>query len=200
PDEARLLEAARIGLGALGIVTEVTFRVEPAFVLEAVEEPMAWDEVVDRFDELAEDNHYFEAYWFPHTDRMLTKRNNRTLDDPEPLSRARAYVDDELLSNTVFGALNRVGNLAPRTIRPLNQVAARALSARTFSDTSHRVFTSPRRVVFREMEYAVPRAAGLEAWREARRIVEAADWRVSFPVEIRVAPPDDVALSTAYDR
>src|SRR4051794_29548312 len=47
PEEARLLEAARIGLGALGILTAVTFRVEPAFVLEAVEEPLAWAEVVD---------------------------------------------------------------------------------------------------------------------------------------------------------
>ena len=41
---------------------------------------MPWDEVVDGFDELADGNHHFEMYWFPHTDRMLTKRNNRTLD------------------------------------------------------------------------------------------------------------------------
>jgi FAD-linked oxidoreductase len=200
PEEATLLEAARIGLGALGILTAVTFRVEPSFVLEAVEEPMTWAEVVDRFDELAADNHYFEAYWFPHTDRMLTKRNNRTLDEPEPLSRARAFVDDELLANTVFGALNRVGNLAPRTIRPLNQVAARALSARTFSDASHRVFTSPRRVVFREMEYAVPREVGMQALTEVRALIEQRDWRISFPVEIRQAPADDVWLSTAHER
>jgi FAD/FMN-containing dehydrogenase len=82
----------------------------------------------------------------------------------------------------------------------MNQVSARALSARTYSDVAHRVFTSPRRVVFREMEYAVPRATGLDALREVRRVVDASDWRISFPVEIRVAPADDVALSTAYDR
>jgi FAD/FMN-containing dehydrogenase len=82
----------------------------------------------------------------------------------------------------------------------MNQLSARALSARTYSDVAHRVFTSPRWVVFREMEYAVPRAAGLDALREARRAVDASDWRISFPVEIRVAPADDVALSTAYDR
>ncbi|NUR08471.1 MAG: FAD-binding protein [Nocardioidaceae bacterium] len=199
-DERRVFEGARIGLGALGVLTAVTFRVEPAFTLEAVEEPMAWDEVVDRFDELAADNHYFEAYWFPHTDRMLTKRNNRTVDDAEPLSRLRSLVDDVLLSYTVFGALNRVGNVAPGTIRPLNQVAARALSARTFSDASHRVFTSPRRVVFREMEYAVPREVGMQALTEVRALVEQRDWRISFPVELRHAPADDVWLSTAHDR
>jgi L-gulonolactone oxidase len=50
------------------------------------------------------------------------------------------------------------------------------------------------------MEYAVPRAAGLDALREARRVIEAAGWRISFPVEIRHAPADDIALSTASDR
>jgi FAD/FMN-containing dehydrogenase len=134
---------------------------------------------------------------------MLTKRNFRLdggVAEAEPIGRFRGWVDDELLSNTVFGLLTAAANRAPAVIPRMNQVSARALSARTYSDVAHRVFTSPRRVVFREMEYAVPRAAGLEALREARRVVEASDWRISFPVEIRVAPADDVALSTAYDR
>jgi FAD-linked oxidoreductase len=199
-EEATLFEAARIGLGALGIVTAVTFRVEPAFALEAVEEPMPWARVVDGFDELAEDNLHFEAYWFPHTDRMLTKRNNRAGGDLAPLSRLRAYVDDELLSNTLFGALNRVGDVAPRAIPGINRAASRALSSRTYTDVSHQVFTSSRRVVFREMEYAVPRAVGMAALTEVRALVEKEGWRISFPVEIRHAPADDVWLSTAYAR
>ena len=99
-EEVALFEAGRVGLGALGIVTAVTFLVEPAFALEAVEEPMTWSQVVDGFDDLVDGAMHAEAYWFPHTDRMLTKRNDRTLDDLAPLPRLRAYVDDELLSNT----------------------------------------------------------------------------------------------------
>ncbi len=90
PEEVALLRAARVGLGALGVLTAVTFWVEPAFALEAVEAPMSWDAVVDGFDGLADGAHHFEAYWFPHTDRMLTKTDNRTLDDLAPLSRTRA--------------------------------------------------------------------------------------------------------------
>ena len=198
--EASLFAAGRVGLGALGVLTAVTFHVEPAFTLEAVEEPMRWAEVLDRFDELADNHHHFEAYWFPHTDRMLTKADDRTLDDPDPLPRLRSYVDDELLSNTVFGGLNRVGNVAPRTIATINAVAARALSARTYSDASYRVFISPRRVVFREMEYAVPRAVGMQALTEVRALIEQRGWRISFPVEIRHAPADDIWLSTAHER
>jgi L-gulono-1,4-lactone dehydrogenase len=55
-------------------------------------------------------------------------------------------------------------------------------------------------VVFREMEYAVPREVGMEALAEARRLVERSGWRVSFPVEVRSAPADDVWLSTAHGR
>jgi FAD/FMN-containing dehydrogenase len=164
---------------------------------------MSWDEALGSFDEMAAGSDHCDMYWFPHTDQMLTKRNTRLgadLSEAQPVGRLRGWVDDELLSNTVFGVLTAAANRAPRVVPRMNQVAARALSERTYSDVAHRVFTSPRRVVFREMEYAVPRAAGLEALREVRRVVEASDWRISFPVEIRVAPADDVALSTAYGR
>jgi L-gulonolactone oxidase len=191
---------ARIGLGALGVLTTLTFEVEPMFTLEAHEYPMLWSEALGRFDELVADNHHFEMYWFPHTDRVLAKANNRTLDDPEPLGRFRHWLDDDFLSNTVFGLVNRVGNARPGWIPRINDVAGRALSERTYSDAPHRVFTSPRKVVFREMEYAVPREAGLDALRAARRWIEDSGLTISFPVEIRVTPADDIALSTASGR
>jgi L-gulonolactone oxidase len=195
-----VLALARIGLGALGILTSVTLRVEPLFTLAAHEAPMRWDEALDRFDELAGSNEHFEMYWFPHTDRLLTKRNNRSLEPAEPLSRFRAWLDDEFLSNRVFGWSNHLTNLRPALVPRLNDISGRALSERRYSDVPHKVFTSPRRVVFREMEYAVPREAGVQALREARALIDASDWRISFPVEIRVCPADDVPLSTAYAR
>ena len=50
------------------------------------------------------------------------------------------------------------------------------------------------------MEYAVPREAGLAVLAEARRAIDASGLRISFPVEIRTAPADDIPLSTAYQR
>lgn len=199
-ENADLFQAARVGLGAVGIITTVTFMVEPSFNLDAVEQPMRWDEATRRYDELVADNHHVDLYWFPHTDRMLTKCNNRTVDEARPLSRARRFVEDELLSNTVFGWVNRVGNALPPAIPRLNRVSARALSARTYSDASRRVFTSPRRVVFREMEYALPREIGMQALNEVRALIDASSWRISFPVEVRCAPADDIWLSTGHGR
>lgn len=202
-ENADVLEVARVGLGALGVLTALTFRVEPLFLLEAHEQPMGWDEALGTFDERAAAHHHLDMYWFPHTDRMLAKSNDRLdaeLAEAEPLHRFRAWLDDDFLSNTFFGALNTGANRAPGVIPRMNRMTSRVLSERRYSDVAHRVFTSPRRVVFREMEYALPREAGLAALREARRAVDASSWRISFPVEIRVAPTDDIPLSTASGR
>lgn len=195
-----LFQAARLGLGAVGVLTAVTFLVEPAFTLEAVEAALPWTEAVARFDTLVEENHHVDMYWFPYTDRVLVERNNRTLDEPRPLSRVGRVVGDDLLPNTVFGWLNRMGDAAPRAVPALNRLSAAGFSRRSYSDVSHRVFVSPRRVRFREMEYALPRAAGMPALQAVRRLVDAAPWRVGFPVEIRSAPSDDVWLSPAHGR
>jgi FAD-linked oxidoreductase len=198
---ADVFDLGRVGLGALGVLVSVTFHVEPMFLLEAHERPMGWRELLGSYDGLTAEHHHVDAYWFPHTDHCMVKTNDRLdapLSEARPPARLAAWVEDELLSNSLFGVLTRVGSLAPAVIPVLNGVAGRALSERRYSDLAHRVFTSPRRVVFKEMEYAVPRAQGLDALREVRAAIDASDWRISFPVEIRCAPADDVALSTSY--
>jgi len=198
--DPRLFEAARVGLGALGVLTAVTFRVVPAFLLRAQEEPMSWSEVLSRLDELTTANEHFEFYWFPHSEGCLTKRNNRSPGPARPLPGWRYLLDDQFLSNTVFGATCQVGRFAPAAIPAINAAAARALGARTYTDAAHRVFTSPRRVRFKEQEYAVPRAALAEELGEVRDLFRRRDWRISFPIEVRVTPADDVWLSTAHGR
>ncbi len=118
----------------------------------------------------------------------------------QPQPRWREWWDDEFLSNNVFGALVALGKKAPSVVRPAATVASRALGSRTFTDVSHRVFTSPRRVRFVEMEYAVPRADLVPVVRELVDQVERSDLRIAFPVEVRVAAADDITLSTASGR
>jgi FAD-linked oxidoreductase len=199
-ERPEVFAAARIGLGALGVVSAVTFAVEPVFLLTAREEPMPFDRVMAEFDALAAENEHFEFYWFPHTDSCNTKRNNRSQGPAAPLPAVRGWIDDELLSNGVFKAACAVGRAAPAAIPGIARVSSRALSARTYTDIPYKVFTSPRRVRFVEMEYALPREAAVEAIRELKATVERSSLRISFPVEVRVAPADDIALSTASGR
>jgi len=195
-----LFDAARVGLGALGVVTAITFRVVPAFLLEAREEPMQWSEVISRLDELTSENEHFEFYWFPHTEGCLTKRNNRSPGPPRPLPRYRYLLDDEFLSNTVFGATCRLGHAVPGVITTVNGLAGKALGSRSYVDAAYRVFTSPRRVRFKEQEYAIPRESLADVLAEIRALFARRDWRISFPIEVRVTPGDDLWLSTAFGR
>jgi L-gulono-1,4-lactone dehydrogenase len=198
--DPELFDAARVGLGALGILTAVTFRVVPAFLLEAREEPMRWDEVIDRLDEFTAANEHFEFYWFPHSEGCLVKRNNRADGPARPLPRLRYLLDDEFLSNSVFGLTCRLGNAFPPVIKPVNRIAAKALGARTYAEPACRVFTSPRRVRFKEQEYAIGREHLPAALAEIRALFAKRPWRISFPIEVRVAPADDLWLSTAQGR
>ncbi|MFE0762828.1 D-arabinono-1,4-lactone oxidase [Streptomyces smyrnaeus] len=199
-EERAVFAAARVGLGALGVVTELTFGVEPEFLLTAREEPMPFDRVTEEFDQLVAENEHFEFYWFPHTNSCNTKRNNRSAGPAAPLPRVRGWVDDELLSNGVFRAACALGKAVPATVPGVARVSSRALSARSYTDIPYKVFTSPRRVRFVEMEYAIPRTALVEALRELKALMERSHFRVSFPVEVRTAPADDIPLSTASGR
>ncbi|KUP97656.1 D-arabinono-1,4-lactone oxidase [Thermobifida cellulosilytica] len=199
-EEPDLFQAARVGLGAFGVVTALTMAVEPAFLLHAREVPMPLGEVLERLEELRTDNEHFEFFWFPHTELTITKRNNRSPGPARPLPRFRAWLDDEFLSNSVFEVVNRAARRLPGLIPAINQVSARALTAREYVDASYRTFASPRRVRFVEMEYAIPVEHLADVLHEMRAVFASGRHRISFPVEVRFAPADDVWLSTAYGR
>jgi len=196
------LRAVALGLGALGVLAEVTVQCVDAFCLRAEERPRTADEAFGTFlDEVAAQDHY-EFYWFPHTSQTLTKTNTRLPagTDPDGPGKVRRYVDDELLSNKMFRALCEVGVKAPRLVKPINQLTSRALSARTFTDVSTGVFTSSRNVRFGESEFAIPLEAVPEALRDLRNMIDRKGFRVSFPIEVRAAGADDLLLSTASGR
>lgn len=195
-----VLAAVRVGLGALGVITAVTFAVEPLFLLRAREEPMSFDRVTAEFDALHAENEHFEFYWFPHTGNCNTKRNNRSAGPADPPGALSGWFEDEFLSNGLLQAAGLLGRAVPAAIPPMARVASRALSARTYTDIPYKVFTTPRRVRFVEMEYAVPREAAVTALREVRAMIERSPLKVGFPVEVRTAPADDIALSTASGR
>ncbi|MGY4773022.1 D-arabinono-1,4-lactone oxidase [Kribbella sp. CWNU-51] len=194
--------AARVSVGALGVISALTLQCVPAFLLHAQEMPLPLGDVLDGFDELADSNDHFEFYWFPHTDIALTKRNNRVGPGvgPSPVGRVRGWVDDELLSNKVFELTNRLAVRRASLVPRINRIASRALSAREYVDASYKVFCSERNVVFRESEYAVPRENVVDVIRRLRDWIDTSGARIPFPIEVRVAAPDDIWLSTAYGR
>ena len=197
-----LFAAARVGLGALGIITTVTLQCEPSFALQAQEGPEPLEQVLEGIEDSATNNDHFEFFWFPYGKNALVKRNNRLPHEAEkrPLSKFREYFDYEIMENVGLGAVCRIGRMAPRLVQPLGSLMSNVLSTREYSDTSHRVFVTPRNVRFVETEYAVPRESLHDVLAELRALVPRLKDPVNFPVEVRVTAGDDIWLSTAHGR
>jgi L-gulonolactone oxidase len=118
---ADLLRVARVGLGALGVVTAVTIQCVPAFNLHARETIEQVDDVLADIDSFSRSADHAEFYWMPGGQRCQVKRNDRTDDPVRPQSRP-AYVRDKLLAeNVAFGlgcrVVRRFPSMAPTFAR-----------------------------------------------------------------------------------
>ncbi len=171
-DDPELLRAARVGLGALGVVAEATLRCVPAFRLRGVDATAPLEQTLERFEELSLANDHFEFYVFPHARTALTRTNNRTEEPARPRGRVSAYANDVLLTNHAFGLFCRLGRRMPAQIPRINRLVTRLAGTSHRVDRSDRIFASPRLVRFTEMEYALPRERTVEAVRRVLELVE----------------------------
>jgi L-gulonolactone oxidase len=192
--------AARVGLGALGVVTELTVRCVPLFSLRRIDEPQPLDEVLGSLESRVEDNDHWEAWVLPYSRVALTRRMER-LPGRAPVEGTGAmHRRQEAFENTVFGAACRLGRAAPRLIPRITRAIAAGSSRTVLTDVAHRVFANRRDVRFTEMEYAIPAAAAGTAVERVVDMIERRRLPVGFPIELRVVAPDDAWLSTAHGR
>ncbi|WP_404288613.1 D-arabinono-1,4-lactone oxidase [Glutamicibacter arilaitensis] len=201
-ENAETFQAARVSLGALGVITHVRMRCVPDYTLHTAERVEGIDEISKNFIDLSKATDHLEFFWFSGTRKALVKANTRlpagsSLDAPGKVSR---WINDELLSNGALQAICSLGAFRPQLVPGLNRLATAMLSDREYTDQWNRVFTSPRRVRFTEMEYALPLENFDVAFTELRAYLEKARVPVVFPIEVRTAAADDTWLGTASGR
>jgi len=199
---AELLPAVALGLGALGILVEVTLQCVPAFVMHAIDAPAPLDEVLESVHERVAAADHYEFYWFPHTDVALTKTTERLPESAvrRPLPKVGRWIDETLLSNGVYRAVCAGGVAVPAITPPFSRLAVKLTGDREYTDLSHRVLTQSRTVRFREMEYALPQDQIVPVFRTVQALIAKRGWRIEFPIEVRFAAADDRWLSTAHER
>jgi L-gulono-1,4-lactone dehydrogenase len=197
-EDGALLDLACIGLGVLGVTTSVTLGTVPAFYLRSVEERVPVAEVLDQLDSLVDSAPHFEFFWFPHTKMAVVKRHYPETSPPTNRMRLARAMEELLLENAALGLLCAAGNLRSGLIPPGMRLAARIAGNSTYVGRSFDVFTTPRLVRFVEMEYAVPLDAVESLLASVAAIIDRHDLRISFPVEVRVTPSENAALSTSF--
>jgi L-gulonolactone oxidase len=199
-DGGDALAAARVSLGALGVVSAITLRCVPRYTLHRSDAPRPLGETLDRLDAHVDASDHFEFWVFPYTRTALTRTCRRSDEPPAPPPAWRRALQEDVIENRLLELVCRAGRAAPRAVPRLNALVAGAMSASEVADHSHRVFATRRRVRFNEMEYAIPRAHAREATERVLAVIERRRLPIVFPLEVRFAAADDALLSTAYGR
>ena len=198
-----LLAAARVGLGALGIVTEVTLQCVPDYTLEYSAYWCRFDDVLQRIDTLNRENARVRLWWLVPSigprDGVIVTTMNPPGTAPGVMERA------ESLGTGTGQALEA----APLPM-DAESLAATAMVFRgrpdctrllRFVDRYEKVLSVPLLpVLHRECEYAIPVQSTADALRSLRRAVEEGGLSIKLPVEVRFVAKDDCLLSPARGR
>jgi FAD-linked oxidoreductase len=190
---------ARIGLGALGIVTQVTLQLGDAYKLDYRASKANFDDTLRNLEKYKQENRNFEFYWFPYTDTVQLKISNET-NEPVQDGAFKKYINQNLLENKVFGLLCRFGRTFSGNYQRINRILGWAVGNEKRINYSHNIYASPRNVRFKEMEYNIPAEHFDTVLRQVKATIEAKKYKVFFPLECRWAKADDIWLSPAYGR
>lgn len=185
-----VFEAARVSLGSLGVVTEVTLRNVPTHRLKRRVWIEPLDGLLERFDELAARHHSFECYLIPHCDQGVAI----TIDPTDEPVRPRGPEAD---NDAVMDMKRLRDALAwwPGARRWLMNRATEGFAPEEAVELWYKAFPSSRAVRFNEMEYHLPRERLLPTLRQVRETVETRHPEIFFPIEVRVVKGDDAWLS-----
>jgi len=199
--EPELFAAARVNLGCLGVVTEIAFRCVDGFHLEERLQLLDFDRVLGDLDRLVDDNDYLKLWWLPYTKQVQVYTFNRTAPQRRSYSLAET-LDETGLSSVAFTGLIKLSHKLPGIIPAMHELLQKIhFHDHRRVDRSDKIIkyagTIPRH---QETEYAIDRRHAAAAIDRTRQLIEAASYRVNFPLEVRFVAADDIPLSPASGR
>lgn len=206
-ENPEIFRAALVGLGALGILVEITFKIVPMFRLHAAERGHAYKKIVPSFTERSQGADHYEFSWMPGSKEVRTRRLTRLQllpDGFEPhfarLSRARRRGGDSVLNNGIFEPMLMLGAKIPATQKTLNVLATWGKGNRRYADLAPEVFTINRRVRQKSMEYAFPLERIPAVLAELQSSLGDMRDSIAFPLVVCSSASDNIPLSPAYGR
>jgi len=187
---ADVFEAARVNLGALGIVTQIQLQNMPKYRLKRETTCLPIDEILENADQIASANRNFEFYYIPFSGYGLMDVHNITEDAPS--------VSDKIDQNDGTQTLKQLRDWlswSPRMREYILSNEMQKIEKETTIANSWQNYAQERNVRFNEMEYHLPREFAVQAFREIRDLVEKNFNQVFFPFEFRFVKSDDIWLS-----
>lgn len=187
--ETEVFEAARLSLGALGVLTRLELQNVPSFRLEETIEVVPLARVLAEIATLKERHRHAETWVFPYGQTAIVKCLDESREEP---SGAAPGGRVETLALRLASESTR---FLPATKALWQKAVALVVGKTRRVGDSFKIFPSPREVRFHEMEYHLPAGRGPECLAELVHAVEKADLPVFFPIEYRYVAGDDLWIS-----
>lgn len=195
--DPELFSYLQVSLGLLGIITQITLRVVPAYRLKLTKRKEPLEICLEKSPEYFDSYRHFEFFWFPYSDIAALKLTELT-DMSTNVGWWQRWVIDRLWENGAFWVVSKYSQFLPKYSRGVSRFAARNVSDEVRIDWAPRIFATPRWVRFREMEYAVAPEVGPVVLSEIQRWLEKENFPVHFPIEYRYVKGDAIPLSPAH--
>ena len=190
-----VFEAARVSLGALGIVTEVTMQNLPSYRMKRETWTAPFEEVMETADDIAKSNRNFEFYYIPFSGTCLLDVHNFTDEPP-----ASTDLKDQNEGTQELRQIRDLLSWAPKVRELLIGTILNAMGKEVTITAPGEGYASERNVRFNEMEFHLPRENALNALSEVRQTLESQFPEVFFPIEFRFIKSDDLWLSPFHGR
>jgi FAD/FMN-containing dehydrogenase len=192
-----LLRAARVSIGCLGIITQVTLQCVDHYSLEFSAYAWTFSEVLSVLDTLIAENDRVRIYWFAPTDLMLVMTMN-ALGKPRGIlgkaTNGPFSVIGAVLETVAVETAGLLGLLRSVGIKPEHKECTLIWRCTAPYD---RVLTIPVPPKHQECEYAVSMDQATSALKSFHDLVANHQFTFTLPVEIRFVAQDDSMLSTS---
>ncbi len=198
--DKQLFNLCAVNLGCLGVISEITLNIVPAFNLHDQTEVMNFSEALERLDELINETDHFKLWWFPHTEQVVVYRFTRTNEAVND-SRLRQWFMEEFISVNMYRLLLKVGSIKREWRKGINRTLVRKfIQPLDRIAESFKVFNTPEPPLHREVEWAFDVSVAKDLLREYVSMIGQSKHCINFIQEIRFTKADDYALSPCYGR
>jgi len=119
-ENSEILDAVRVSVGVLGLLSTVTLQCLPLFRMKLTEQPMKDKVWMPKFKRMLEDNDFLRILWLPHTNRGYVIQGNRCADDEVVEPTKGSWLSKYRRSTSVF--LYKMTTSLPWLVSPVNKL------------------------------------------------------------------------------
>ncbi|XP_049850277.1 L-gulonolactone oxidase-like [Schistocerca gregaria] len=203
-ENQNIFKACLCSFGSLGIITEITMRVEPLKTLVSLQFPLKLRQVEENLTRIIYGAEHSRIWWFPHTDKCSIWQANKLEFNASDIEKSglnsQISCGKKKFSNFILESVLYLSTIVPSVTPYVNKVSHKVLFGKVVQsqDVSFKEFNID--CLFKQYvnEWAIPIEHALEALSLLQLLITEHNINANWPVEVRFVRNDDIWLSPCY--